>query len=193
MFTPVNRTPVPPLLVLPPGGGESLRLPGMGATVKVWAGDTHGAVSIVEHPFDVGTITPPHMHTREDEYSIVLEGEIGFRSDATETVLGPGGYILKPRGQMHAMWNAGDAPGRIIEIIIPGGFEGYFRALADLMAHSATDRFAYDELAATYGLTYGHPDWLDDVVRRHGLTPPVHQRREGVNPHLSAEVARHHD
>jgi hypothetical protein len=71
------------------------------------------------------------------------------------------------------MWNAGDVPGRIIEIIIPGGFERYVRDLAVLMAHSTTDRSAYLELAASYGLTYGHPDWLDVVVQRYDLTPPA--------------------
>ncbi|MFE5141211.1 cupin domain-containing protein [Streptomyces sp. NPDC057950] len=131
-------------------------------------------MSIVEHPFEVGTISAPHMHSREDEYSIVIDGEIGFRSDESETVLGPGGYIVKPRGQMHAMWNAGNVAGRIIEIIIPGGFEYYFRDLGELMAASVTDRSAFTELAAKYGLTYGHPEWLDDVIQRYGLTPPTH-------------------
>jgi hypothetical protein len=42
--------------------------------------DTGGAVAIVEHPFPVGALVSPHLYTREDEYSIVLEGEIGFRS-----------------------------------------------------------------------------------------------------------------
>ena len=175
----MNPIPVPPLIVIPPGEGESVDIPGFGATFKLWNSNTHGAVSMVEHPFDVGTITAAHMHSREDEYSIVLEGEIGFRSDDAETVLGPGGYIIKPRGQMHAMWNAGDVPGRIIEIIIPGGFEGYFRELADLMAASTTDRSAFDEMAAKYGLTYGHPSWLDDVVQRYGLTRRSFDDREG--------------
>lgn len=49
-----------------------------------------------------------------------LEGQIGFRSDDDEAVLGPGGYITKPRGQTHAMWNAGKVPGRIAEVITPG-------------------------------------------------------------------------
>ena len=62
---------------------------------------------MVEHPFPVGALVPPHLHTREDEYSIVTEGEIGFRSGDREVVLGPGGYITKPRGELHAMWNAG--------------------------------------------------------------------------------------
>ena len=74
------------------------------------------------------------MHTREDEYSIVTEGEIGFRSGDREVVLGAGGYITKPRGETHTMWNAGPTPARMIEIISPAGFEGFFRELSDLAA-----------------------------------------------------------
>ena len=94
---------------------------------KLWGHDTGGALSIVEHPFPVGALVPPHLHTREDEYSIVTEGEIGFRSGDREVVLGPGGYITKPRGELHAMWNAGTTPARMIEIISPAGFEHFFR------------------------------------------------------------------
>jgi quercetin dioxygenase-like cupin family protein len=174
--------------VVRPGGGETVRIPGFGAVYKLRSDDTGGEVAIVEHPFAVGIITAPHRHSREDEHSIVLEGQIGFRSDADEVVLGPGGYITKPRGQTHAMWNAGPDPGRIAEIITPGGFESYFRELGELLTahdpHPAntpkdgagslheSDEFA--ALAAKYGLTYGNPDWLDDVVTRYGLNPPTH-------------------
>jgi len=79
---------------------------------KLWGEDTGGALAIVEHPFKVGALVAPHLHTREDEYSIVTEGEIGFRSGDREVVLGPGGYITKPRGELHAMWNAGPVPAR---------------------------------------------------------------------------------
>ena len=68
---------------------------------------TGGQVAIVEHPFPVGALVPPHVHTREDEFSIVTAGAIGFRSGADEVVLEAGGYISKPRGELHTMWNAG--------------------------------------------------------------------------------------
>ena len=99
----------------------------IGVVFKLWSADTGGAVSVVEHPFPVGALVPPHLHTREDEFSIVTEGEIGFRSGDREAVLGAGGYITKPRGELHTMWNAGTTPARMIEIISPGGFEGFFR------------------------------------------------------------------
>ncbi|MEU4678839.1 cupin domain-containing protein [Micromonospora sp. NPDC023737] len=170
----------PELKVVPPGGGESADIPGFGAVFKLYSRDNGGRVAIVEHPFAVGTITMPHRHTREDEHSIVLEGEIGFRSDGDEVVLGPGGYITKPRGQMHAMWNAGGVPGRIIEVIAPGGFESYFRELGELFTSvkpapgvSIRETPEFGELAAKYGLTYGTPDWLDSIVARYGLRHPL--------------------
>lgn len=89
--------------VVQPGEGDVVALPGFGAVFKLTGKTNGGEVSIVEHPFAVGVLTAAHRHAREDEHSIVLAGEIGFRSDDSEVVLGPGGYITKPRGQMHAM------------------------------------------------------------------------------------------
>jgi quercetin dioxygenase-like cupin family protein len=104
--------------VVHPGEGEVGGLiSGVGVQFKIDGADTGGLVSIVEHPFDVGAIVPPHVHRLEDEISYVLEGEIGFRSEDDEVVLPPGGYIVKPRGQVHAMWNAGQTPARMIEVI----------------------------------------------------------------------------
>src|ERR1700757_5162516 len=85
--------------VVQPGEDDYVALPGFGAVFKLSNKTNRGEVSIVEHPFEVGLITAAHRHTREDEHSIVLAGEIGFRSDESEVFLGPGGYITKPRGQ----------------------------------------------------------------------------------------------
>jgi len=139
---------------------------------KLLGGDTDGKLSVVEHPFSVGALVPPHIHTREDEYSIVTQGKIGFRSGDREVVLSPGGYITKPRGEVHAMWNAGDEPARMIEIISPAGFEGYFRELSDLIAAGPPDPSAVASLSERYGLGYGTPDWLPDVIARYHLSPP---------------------
>ena len=83
---------------------------------------------------------------------------------------------------MHAMWNAGSGPGRIIEVITPGGFENYFRELGELLVEHANDAAGrlshelpeFEELADKYGLTYGTPAWLDDIAQRYGLNPPSH-------------------
>src|SRR4051794_3701045 len=95
----------PPLTIVRPDEGKQGFIGSIGVDFKLYGEQTLGAISIVEHPFPVGALVPLHLHTREDEYSIVLEGEIGFRSGTQEVVLGAGGYITKPRGEMHTMWN----------------------------------------------------------------------------------------
>jgi quercetin dioxygenase-like cupin family protein len=169
----MSTTESPPLTIVQPGAGRSGGLaPGIGVVFKLGAEDTTGALSVVEHPFEVGALVPPHLHTREDEYSIVLEGEIGFRSGDREVVLGPGGYITKPRNEMHAMWNAGTERARMIEIISPAGFERFFAELADLVEGGAFRMEAMAGIAEGYGLSFGSPDWLPGVVERYGLNVP---------------------
>jgi len=159
--------------VVQPGGGRRGGLaPGVGVIFKIDGEDTGGRISIVEHPFDVGALVPPHTHILEDEYSIVLEGEIGFRSNDQEVVLGPGGYIVKPRGEVHAMWNAGRVPARMIEVITPSGFERFFREFVDMSDAGAVDPARVAELSVRYQLPFARPDWLDDIVARYNLTPP---------------------
>jgi len=161
----------PPLTVVQPGEGRVGDLGDIGVQFKLWGADTGGAFSIVEHPFPVGALVAPHRHTREDEYSIVPEGEIGFRSGDREVVLGPGGYIAKPRGELHAMWNAGGVAARMTEIISPAGFEHFFREVAELIAAGPVAEGQGGDLAQRYGLEFGEPDWLPDVISRYGLTP----------------------
>jgi quercetin dioxygenase-like cupin family protein len=162
----------PRLTVVQPGEGRTGELGAIGVAFKLWGHDTNGALSMVEHPFPVGALVPPHMHTREDEYSIVTEGEIGFRSGDREVVLGAGGYITKPRGEMHTMWNAGTSPARMIEVINPAGFEDFFDELSALLVAGPPQPEAVAEIAARYGLEFGRPDWLPDVIARYNLTPP---------------------
>jgi quercetin dioxygenase-like cupin family protein len=164
----------PAVRVVQPGEGRSGGLaPGVGVVFKIDGADSGGALSIVEHPFEVGALVPPHIHTLEDEYSIVLEGEIGFRSEDQEVVLGPGGYIVKPRGEVHAMWNAGTTRARMIEVITPAGFERFFGELAEMTRVGRPDPEAVGELAGRYGLPFAQPAWLPDVVARYGLNPPA--------------------
>ena len=159
--------------VVEPGAGRQGGLgPGVGVVFKIDGADTGGALSIVEHPFAVGALVPPHIHHLEDEISIVLEGEIGFRSNDQEAVLGAGGYIIKPRGEVHAMWNAGSTPARMIEIITPPGFENFFREMCDMTDAGPPDFAEVGALAMRYELPFAEPEWLGDVISRYNLTPP---------------------
>jgi len=161
------------LKVVQPGGGQVGDLAeGVGVIFKIDGDDTGGALSMVEHTFAVGALVPPHLHTREDEYSIVLDGEIGFRSEDQEVVLGAGGYIIKPRAEVHAMWNAGTTPARMIEVIAPAGFERFFRELVEMTSLGAPDPEEVGRLGERYGLPFEQPAWLADLIERYRLTPP---------------------
>ncbi|MDA8037878.1 MAG: cupin domain-containing protein [Actinomycetota bacterium] len=163
----------PPLTVVQPGEGREGGLGSIGVVFKLFGKDTGGQLSIVEHPFPVGALVPPHIHTREDEFSIVTEGQIGFRSGDREAVLGAGGYITKPRHELHTMWNAGRVPARMIEVIQPAGFEGFFWEMAEHLAAGAPDPDAVTRMAEKYGLIFQEAPWLSDVVARYGL--PHHE------------------
>ncbi|MGI5288941.1 cupin domain-containing protein [Nonomuraea polychroma] len=155
------------------GEGQVADLGSIGVEFKLWGRDTGGQVAIVEHPFPVGALVPAHLHTREDEFSIVTQGEIGFRSGDLEVVLGPGGYIAKPRGQVHTMWNAGQEPARMIEVITPAGFENFFHALAEILTAGPPEPAAMLTLAGEYGLELHQPDWMDELITRYGLRNPL--------------------
>lgn len=160
--------------VVQPGEGQRGDLmPGVGVIFKIDGADSGGALAVVEHPFAVGGLVPPHVHYREDEFSIVLEGEIGFRSEDKECVLGPGGYIVKPRGQVHAMWNAGPVPARMIEIISPAGFEQLFRTVAELNASGDAEMSKIVELANRYEVPMAQPEWFAEVIERYKLSMPT--------------------
>lgn len=160
--------------VVQPGEGRRGGLmPGVGVIFKIDGVDSGGALAVVEHPFEVGGFVPPHVHHREDEFSIVLEGEIGFRSEEKEIVLGPGGYIVKPRGEVHAMWNAGPTPARMIEIISPAGLEELFRTVVGLTERGEAEMSKIVELANRYEVPIAEPEWFADVIERYQLSMPT--------------------
>ncbi|TDO46783.1 cupin domain [Kribbella sp. VKM Ac-2527] len=160
--------------VVQPGEGRRGGLmPGVGVIFKIDGVDSGGALAVVEHPFEVGGLVPPHVHHREDEISIVLEGEIGFRSEDKEIVLGPGGYIVKPRGEVHAMWNAGPTPARMIEIISPAGLEELFRTVVGLTERGEAEMSKIVELANRYEVPIAEPEWFADVIQRYQLSMPT--------------------
>jgi hypothetical protein len=122
---------------------------------------------MVEHPMPARALAAPlHRHSREDEYSFVLEGRVGALL-GHEVVFGePGDLIFKPRDQWHTFWNAGDEPARILEVISPAGFERFFREIVDLPPTAGSDERA--EVGARYGLEFD-PESVARLVDKYGL------------------------
>ncbi len=92
--------------------------------------ESAGRFSLVEHPMSPRALAAPlHRHTREDEYSYVIEGRMGAVLGEEVVEAGPGDLVVKPRNQWHTFWNAGEEPCRILEVISPAGFEQFFEEL----------------------------------------------------------------
>ena len=160
-----------PLTVLAAPHQPDRSIGAIGVGFRLSGDQTEGQVAIVEHPFPPGALVPPHVHTREDEFSIVTAGAIGFRSGSDEVVLEAGGYISKPRGELHTMWNAGPDEARMIEVITPSGFERFFIELAEAFASGPPDPTALESLAHSYGL-YFDPTWVPELMEKYGLNSP---------------------
>jgi mannose-6-phosphate isomerase-like protein (cupin superfamily) len=125
--------------------------------------------SLVEHPMSPRALAAPlHRHTREDEYSYVLQGRMGALLGDDVVEAGPGDLVHKPRNQWHTFWNAGDEPCRILEIISPAGFEQFFRELSDLGGAMSADPDEFARLRERYGLDM-QPESVPELVQRFGL------------------------
>ena len=156
--------------VIGPADGESVSIGGMGCRFMLGGETTGDRAALVEHPLAPRALAAPlHRHSREDEYSYVLEGRMGAQLGDEVLVAEAGDFVFKPRDQWHTFWNAGDEPARILELISPAGFERYFREVAELIGASGRDLDALGRLAASYGLEL-YPESIPGLVERHGLT-----------------------
>jgi mannose-6-phosphate isomerase-like protein (cupin superfamily) len=128
--------------------------------------DTGGRVALVEHLLSANVLAGPlHRHTREDEFSYVLEGRVGAVLGDQQVVVEAGDLLHKPRGQWHTFWNAGDEPARILEVISPAGLEDLFRRFGDAGYPEPDELVA---MAAEFGAEVDL-DGTMAVVERYGL------------------------
>jgi mannose-6-phosphate isomerase-like protein (cupin superfamily) len=97
--------------VVGPADGKSGSLGMIGVRFMIDGDETEGRFSLVEHPMPPRALAAPlHRHLREDEYSFVLEGQVGALLGDEVVIAGPGDLLFKPRNQWHTFWNAGDEP-----------------------------------------------------------------------------------
>jgi len=155
--------------VIGPKDGKAGFLGSIGVRFMIDGVDAAERFSLVEHPMSPRALAAPlHRHTREDEYSYVLEGRMGALLGDEVLVAGPGDLVFKPRNQWHTFWNAGDEPTRILEIISPAGFERFFEELVDMGGVLKAQPEQLAELCARYGLEM-QPDSVPGLLERFDL------------------------
>jgi len=118
------RPPKPhvrPLFVAPDGGSRS-----DWAIIKASAGDTGGALGLVETIIPRGDSTPLHVHRDEDEAFYVLEGIVDFVCGDERFRAERGALAYLPRGIPHTFLGVGEPPARVLVLLLPGGLEEFF-------------------------------------------------------------------
>lgn len=145
----------------------------LGAFGLADAAATGGAAAFVIHTLAPRALgAPVHTHSREDEWSFVLDGIIGIQLGDEDYEAGSGDLVLKPRAVPHAFWNGGDEPARLLEVITPGGFEAYFPALGRIFGSGdPPDPAAMMRLADDFGVQMDLGS-IPDLVNRHRLAMP---------------------
>jgi quercetin dioxygenase-like cupin family protein len=133
--------------------GERLVFGDVTVLIKASGETTGGAFTIFEEGPPL-LDTPRHVHAYEDEVFHVLEGEHVVECGDAEFRLGPGGLIFLPRGVAHAHRRVVSREGRLLVLTSPGGFEGFFRALADADRAGALGPDSYAAVSAQYGITW---------------------------------------
>jgi mannose-6-phosphate isomerase-like protein (cupin superfamily) len=158
--------------IVGPKDGAYVDLSTIGVRFMIGTDESGGGFSLVEHPMPPRALAAPmHRHSREDEYSFVLEGRMGAKLGDDVVHADAGDLVFKPRDQWHTFWNAGDEPARILEVISPGGFERYFAEIGEVVAEGPPDPGRLGEIAGRYGLEMD-PSTIPALVEEHGLRFP---------------------
>ena len=158
---------------LGPDEGKYVTLQTIGVRFMAWTEETGGGMSLVEHPIPPHSLAAPyHRHSREDEYSYVLEGRMGALLGDEVVYADAGDFVFKPREQWHTFWNPTDEPCRILEIIVPGGFEHFFDELAAVQERPDFDPPMIMETASHYGLEFDMESTVR-IVQEHELDFPL--------------------
>lgn len=137
---------------VPSEGGKKVNILGIPMVIRIHGRDTGGIVSAVESHDVPGGGPPEHIHSREDETFQVIEGEYEFSVDGQRLVAQKGTTIFAPRGIPHTYRYLGEAPGRLMCVITPAGFEGFFEAIGALTPEQQQDIPRVIAIAMEFGL-----------------------------------------
>jgi mannose-6-phosphate isomerase-like protein (cupin superfamily) len=98
--------------------------------------------------------TPAHVHDREDELFLSLEGDHVIELDGQEHRIGPGESVFAPRGVPHAQRRVMPGEGRLLIVTTPGGLDGFFRELAAAESAGTLGPETYASVSERYGITW---------------------------------------
>jgi quercetin dioxygenase-like cupin family protein len=111
---------------LAPDDGEALWFEGGLVIVKATAPQTEGRFAAVEFRGPRGFAAPLHVHHDDDEFFLVLAGEVRIQLGEAVVEGVPGSLVYGPRNVAHSFHLDSD-DARLLLLLGPAGVEGFFR------------------------------------------------------------------
>ena len=139
---------------------EVLNAFGFNIRIMLPAAVTNGALSMFEEHNEPGAGPPLHVHHDADEIFTIVSGAYKFICGGTVIEGRAGDVVLVPRGTPHTFLNSGAGPGHFIVTMRPGGFEGFFKAVADAKLEVPRDMSAIAEIGHRYHLEFLGPNQM---------------------------------
>ena len=99
--------------------------------------DTAGKYATFEAIVPPGSGPPPHIHSREEESFLVLEGEMTFQLGEERIVAGEGTFLNMPAGSLHCFRNESGKTARLLITVAPAGLEQMFFEVGQPLADDA--------------------------------------------------------
>lgn len=100
--------------------------------------ETDGRYATFEAIVPPGSGPPPHIHSREEESFLVLEGEMTFQLGDERIVAGEGTFLNMPVGSLHCFKNETDKTARLLISLAPAGLEQMFFEVGTPLADDMT-------------------------------------------------------
>ena len=113
-----------------PNGEWLQSRPGERFSIRIPASATNGCYSVTEILSSPGDSTPVHLHEKEDEHILVVEGTARFLYGDKTFDATAGTVVSLARGIPHAWGNPTDGPLRLVITSTPGGVEEVLRLIA---------------------------------------------------------------
>jgi steroid delta-isomerase-like uncharacterized protein len=153
----------------PQDSKSTTRVLGVSNLCKATKDDTRGIYSFFVSTVPPGEGVPIHTHLKEDEAYYLLDGEweIYDLTNKETLTLGADTYIYVPMGINHGFKNIGDKAARMVLMITPGGLEGFFEGIGQIVDDpnnpppppSGPPDFAKAaQVAAKYNITFIPPE-----------------------------------
>ncbi len=142
-----------------------LNIVGETTLVKIAPADSEGRYAVFHLVAPPMSGPPLHVHTREDEFFYVLDGELVFEVDGVRHTVREGGSVGLMRGTPHRYQNFTDRDARLLIVTTPGDFSNFFEELSAITpAGGLPDREKAVVLDAKYGITTLGPPMMSEAA-----------------------------